>query len=114
MNGAKRSLYIGVFLVGETKCGTSTIADCLFQHPQITPVREDPVARARLLPLVRKEGLGYYCDPKEPRIMLSRIEGVFVDWEQGCVKQAKPKKQWFVDIQLARCLPNSAQTRPNN
>ena len=39
------NLYIGVFVAGWPKCGSSTVSNWLFQHPQLTPVGKDPVAR---------------------------------------------------------------------
>ena len=107
------NLYIGVFVAGWPKCGTSTVADWLFQHPQMTQVGKDPVARkllARLQPDQKS-----YQDKKEPRIMLSRIEGVQIDWEKGRVALSVLNKRTMgFDGSLAQCLPQTPQTRPDN
>ena len=126
MSDANRPLYIGVFLAGQGKCGTSSIADCLFQHPQITSVRKDPVAQARLAGM-RQRRRWTHQSLKEPCIMWSRIEGAVIDWHQGLVRWPRvPRKglnknspqdmgyaQKF-DAGLAQCLPQTPQTRPSD
>ena len=106
------NLYIGVFVPGLAKCGTSTIANWLFQHPQMTPVEEDPVARELLAypPL----DPGAYSR-KEPRIMLSRTEGAQIDWEKGRVTlPILDQKPLPFSRSLTQCLPQTPQTRPDN
>ena len=105
-NGAP---YIGIFLVGEYKCGTTTISDWLFQHPQITSCREDPVFRDRLACLpTHKSRL--YKNTKEPRIMATRARNAHVDWKRGIVWENKINDSRIFDPDLARCLPDGPQT----
>ena len=106
------NLYIGVFVAGMPKCGTSTITNWLFQHPQITPVKEDPVVR-KLLAHPPSDTEVY--SRKEPRIMLTCTEGVQIDWEKGRVTlPVLDQKTLPFSRSLAQCLPQTPQTRPDN
>ena len=113
MNKTNGAPYIGIFLVGAYKCGTTTVADWLFQHPQITSCRADPVFRDHLACLPpRKNRL--HKNTKEPSIMLTRMRNVHVDWKRGTVWENNINNLRRFDLDLARCLPDSPQTRPSH
>ena len=107
-----KDLYIGVFLAGLAKCGTSTLADHLMQHPQITSVRKDPVAwkQRRLWPSGKKT----YDDKKVPNIMLTRVEGVQINWEKSWLSLSMLDKRIKRPLSRYTVLPQTPQTRPDD
>lgn len=118
-----KPLYIGVFLAGAVKCGTTTISDWLFQHPQITPVRKDPAAQAKLATMEKtRNAFPFLWNMKEPAIMFSLVQDVCIHWDGDCLELPMHRKRGGLikkyvkrgfDAQLARCLPDTPQTRPD-
>lgn len=119
MINTKKPLYIGAFLVGVHKCGTTTLSDWLFQHPQIMPVKEYMADQSWSGTASRKETTAAdKRNRKSSRVMLSRIEGASIDWNKNKVRVwlFRSRRWEYVNIkkQLAGLLPDRPQTRPNN